>query len=194
MNPRASRALNRLAATGALWGPATFIGSWVVGGMRREAYSPVRDAISRLAAVGADTAGILNTGFIAYGVGVTMAAWPLRTIIGKPASAALAANALLTFGVLATPLDRSETVDQLHTLFAGAAYVALAAAGLLASRHLGAAGNPIAAKAAATVGSVTGITLFAVVFDVYSGLFQRVGLTTSDIAMMAAAVAYMRGK
>ncbi len=184
--------LNRYAASGAIWGPAWFIASWVIGGLRTNGYSPIQDAISRLAAVQADTSGLMNTGFVAYGVGVTAAAWPLRTIIGKPAAVALAINALLTFGVLATPLEKSETVDQLHTVFAGAAYAALAAAGLLAARHLAKNGHPVASKTAAAVGSVTGLSLFAVVFDVSSGLFQRIGLTTSDLAMMAAAIAYLR--
>lgn len=189
-----SRSLNRLAASGAIWGPATFIGAWVAGGLHTDGYSPIGDAISRLAAEGADTSTLMNAGFIGYGVGVTAAAWPLRFIIGKPAAAALATNAVLTFGVLATPLDRSESIDQLHAVFAGSAYAALAAAGLLAARHLSAVGYPKASKLAMTVGSVTGVSLFAVVFDVASGLFQRIGLTTSDLAMMGAAIAYLRKK
>lgn len=187
------RLLDRALATGAIWGPAGFIASWVVGGLRLSDYSPVRDAISRLAAEGAPTAPVLNAGLIAYGVGVTAAAWPLRTLIGRKAAAALATNAMLTFGVLATPLDQSPEIDRLHAVFAGSAYAALAAAGLLAAVHLRDGGRHVESRVALVVGTVTAASLLAVTVDPVSGLFQRIGLTTSDVAMAAAASWYLQG-
>jgi hypothetical membrane protein len=178
-------------AAGAIIGPVTFIGAWVAGGLSTPGYSAITDPISDLAAVGADTASLMNTGLAAYGVGIPMAAWAMRKIIGTPASVALALNGLLTFGVLATPLERSEAVDQAHAVFAGSAYVALAAAVLLASRKLE---RRWLRRTSVVVGSITAVSLIATIASDSSGLFQRIGLTTSDLWLIGMGAAVMTGR
>lgn len=178
----------RRLAAGAIVGPAAFIASWVIGGVVLDGYDPLRDAISRLAAVGAPTAPILNGGLVAYGLGVGVAALALRRTIGRWSAGALAINALLTFGVLATPLDRSPSVDQLHSVFAGGAYVALAAASLLAAHEFRKRDSGRASRISAVVGAITAASLLATSLGEFSGLFQRLGLTISDLWMMGIAV------
>lgn len=179
-------------AAGAIVGPVAFIASWLVGGMLSDGYDPLHDAISRLAATGAPTAPILNSGLIAYGLGVGAAALVLHRMFGRPSAMALAANALLTFGVLATPLDRSPTVDRLHTIFAGGAYVALAVASMLAAVEFRRRQDVRAARVSAIVGVVTAASLLATSFGGFSGLFQRLGLTVSDLWMMGIAILMLR--
>ncbi len=175
-------------AAGAIVGPTAFIGAWVAGGLSTPGYSAVTNAISDLAAVGADTAPLMNSGFAAYGVGIPLAALAVRRVIGTPASVALIINGLLTFGVMATPLERSEAIDQAHAVFAGSAYVALTAAVFLASRRL----EPKwLRRTSVAIASVTAMSLLATVATESSGLFQRIGLTTSDLWLIGMGAAVM---
>ena len=178
-------------ASGAIIGPAAFIGAWVAGGLSTPGYSALTNPISDLAAVGADTAALMNVGFSAYGVGVPLGAWAMRRIIGTPAATALIVNGLLTFGVMAAPLERSESVDQIHAAFAGSAYVALAAGVLLASRRL----SPDWLKrTSGVVGTITALALVGSVTTESPGLFQRIGLTTADAWLIGMGLATLTGR
>lgn len=176
-----------MPAAGAIIGPVVFIASWIVGGLVLDGYSPVTDAISRLAAAGAVTVPILNTGLAVYGLGVLIGAVGLRATIGHPAAVALATNAVLTFGVLVTPLDHSALIDRMHTLFAASAYAALALASLLAARHFRKMEKRAASVASLLVGVTTAMSLAATAIAESSGLYQRIGLTVSDVWMMVIA-------
>ena len=178
-------------ATGAIVGPAAFIGAWIGGGLSTSGYSALTNPISDLAAIGADTAPLMNAGFSAYGVGVPLGAWAMRRVIGAPAATALIINGLLTFGVMAAPLERSETVDQIHAAFAGSAYVALAAGVLLASGRL----KPNwLRRTSGIVGTITALALVGSVTAESPGLFQRIGLTTADAWLIGMGVAFITGR
>lgn len=181
-------------AVGAIVGPVVFIASWVLGGMLLDGYRPATDAISRLAANGSSTVPILSFGLATYGVGVGLAAIALHRVLGSPSAAALGLNALLTFGVLATPLEHSARIDQLHTAFAASAYVALALASLLAAFRFRKRGWSKAAALSVGVGVITAASLAATGIAEWSGLFQRIGLTVSDIWMMAVATFVLRSR
>jgi len=178
---------------GAIWGPGLFMVAWMFGGFFLVGYSPVHDRISELAAVRAPTRVLMTLGFAAYGVGVGTSAWPLRRVIGKPAAAALGLNATFTLGVMLTPLDRSPDIDFLHAVFAALAYLSLAVAGPLASlafrrRSL------ILAVVSFVVGLVTMVGLGASLGDTAPGLFQRLGLTTTDVWSMAIGLGVVVGR
>ncbi len=119
----------------------------------------------------------MNLGLAAFALGVGGAARPMREILGGGAALALAGNAVMTLGVLATPLDLSPTVDSLHAVFAGAAYVSLTAAGLLAARHR-------QSKLWLAIGLLTGAALALSATNLAPGMLQRIGLTTTDIALI----------
>lgn len=193
MTQQSNQRSTRFAA-GAIIGPIAFIASWVIGGLLLDGYHPAVDAISRLAAKDAPTVPILNVGLATYGVGVGLGAIALRRVVGTPSSIALALNALLTFGVLTTPLEHSTTIDRLHTLFAASAYVALALASLLAALRFRQRGWSKAAALSAGVGVITAASLAATGIAEWSGLFQRIGLTVSDVWMMAVATFVLRSR
>jgi hypothetical protein len=178
-------------ASGAIWGPGLFITAWLIGGLTVPGYSPVEDHISSLAAIGAPSRMLMSVGFAAYAVGVGTAAWPLRRVIGNGASTALGCNALLVFGVLLTPEGISSAVDLLHGGFAFLIYLSLALVGPLAGptfRRSGLRGWAIASLA---VGAVTAVSLWISFEETRSGLFQRIGLTTTDLWLMALGIAFV---
>lgn len=169
---------------GAIWGPGLFIIAWVSGGLVTSGYSPMANHISDLAAVGAPTRVLMTGGLAAYGIGVGTSAWPLRRLIGTPAAVALGLNAALTFGVLLTPLGRPPGNEFLHGAFAVAAYLSLSLVGPLAAaawrrRRL------TLSMVSLTVGLITMVSLWASLGDTTPGLFQRLGLTATDIWLMA---------
>ncbi|MCA1735954.1 MAG: DUF998 domain-containing protein [Actinobacteria bacterium] len=174
--------MERMLLAGAAWGPVVFIGCWLVGGLLLPGYSPVDDPISRLAAVEAGSRPLMNFGLGAFAIGVGMASWPIRRILGPWAGAALGLNALMTVGVLATPLDLSPSTDVAHGVFAGVAYVALTAVGALGSIWLRQHNRKW--RAWLVVSLVTGGALALSASDLAPGLLQRIGLTTTDMALI----------
>lgn len=178
---------------GAIWGPGLFIAAWVLAGLLAPNYPPVEDHISDLAAVDAPTRVLMSLGFAAFAIGAGSAAWPLRRLVGWPAALALGVNAALTLGVMLTPVGGSPDIDVLHGGFAGLAYVSLAAVGPLASltfRRRGLA-LPIASLA---VGLITLACLWASLGDTAPGLFQRLGLTATDVWLMTIGFAAVFGR
>lgn len=175
---------------GAAWGPVVFIGCWLVGGLLLPGYSPIEEPISRLAAVEAATRPLMNVGLAAFAIGVGTASWPMRRILGPWAAIALGLNALMTIGVLGTPLDLSPATDVAHGVFAGVAYLALALVGVLGSIWLRQHDRP--SRAWLVVGLVTGAALALSITNLAPGLFQRIGLTATDAALILTGLRSMR--
>ncbi len=183
---------DRWLAAGAIWGPGLFILAWLVGGFMVDGYSPVDDHISALAGVDAASRFVMNFGFVAYVLGVGSAAWPLRKVIGNGASVALFLNALLVLGVLLTPDGLSSNADFLHGGFAILTYLTLSLVGPLAALALRRRGLIGWAIASLAVGAITSMSLWISLGETNSGLFQRIGLTTTDLWLMAVGVAVVR--
>ena len=185
----------RTAALGGVIGPAGFIGGWVVGAVATSApYSSVDDAISRLAAVGSDTRWLMTAGFITFGVSLPVYAWALRSAVPGRAWITAAATGLATLAVAAAPLDRSDTIDRLHGIFAGIGYLTLAATPLLAAKPLFAMGHRRLARSGLAAGITSALALALTTTGLPTGLFQRVGLTTSDAWIIATALAIRRDR
>lgn len=110
-----------------------------------------------------------------------------------PAALALGLNAALTLGVMLTPSGRSPDTDFLHAMFAVLAYFSLAVAGPLAALAFFRRGLflPLVSLA---VGLVTMVCLWASLGETTPGLFQRLGLTATDVWLMAIALAVVMGR
>jgi Na+/citrate or Na+/malate symporter len=182
---------DRRLAAGAIWGPGLFILAWVVGGFMVDGYSAIDDHISSLAGVTAPSRTVMNLGFVAYIAGVGSAAWPLRKAIGNGASVALFLNALLAFGVLFTPEGLSSTADFLHGGFASLLYLSLAFVGPLAALTFRRRDLIVWAIVSMVVGAITAMSLWLSLGEVRSGLFQRIGLTATDLWLMVVGIAYV---
>lgn len=184
-----------MAALGGVIGPAAFIGAWATGAaVTTREYSSIDDAISRLAAVGADSRPLMTTGFVVFGVSLPIYATALRRVTSGPAWLMAAATGIATLGVAATPLDHSATIDRWHAVFAGVGYVTLALTPLLAARSLRGQGHPALAGVGVGAGAVSGICLALTTSSLPSGLFQRIGLTATDLWIAITAVAIAAGK
>jgi hypothetical protein len=184
----------RTAALGGVIGPAGFIGAWVIGAVTTDApYSSIDDAISRLAAVGSDTRWLMTAGFATFGVSLPVFAWALRSTIPGRAWSAATATGLATLAVAAAPLDRSDIVDGLHGVFAAIGYLTLAATPLLAVAPLLARGHRRLARSGIAAGLTSATALALTATGLPTGLFQRIGLTVSDIWIIAVALAIRRG-
>ena len=176
-------------------GPAAFVGAWNAGGaLTKRDYSPIDDAISRLAAVGADSRPLMTAGFIGFGVALPIYTTALRRVVSGPAWITAAATGLATLGIAATPLDRSATVDRLHAVCAGIGYITLAATPLLAARPLARHGHRTLAGWGVAAGAVSAASLALTTTGLPTGLFQRLGLTATDLWIAASAIAIASGR
>jgi hypothetical membrane protein len=167
--------------------------AWIVGGFLIAGYSPVEQHISDLAEVGAPTQGLMTLGFVAFGVGVGIAAWPLRRLIGKPAALALLANAILMIGIALTPTGGSADVDFVHAMVALLIYASLAVVAPLAAIVLRRR-SIVLALVSLVVGLATLAFLSASLGESRSGLLQRLGLTVTDLWLVAIAVGAVTGR
>jgi hypothetical membrane protein len=172
--------LDALALAGVA-GPLAFISAWTLGALATGMdYSSIDDAISRLAAVKADTRWLMTAGFVVFGICLPTFGVVLRRTLSGWAWLAAVLTGLATLGVAATPLNRSHTTDALHGVFATAGYVSLIAVPLLAfvplrQRH------PRLAKAGLVAAAVSALSLALTVSGLPTGLFQRSGLTSTDV-------------
>lgn len=185
---------DRWLVAGAIWGPGLFIIAWMFDGLLVVGYSPLEDTISELAAVDAPTRVLMTLGLAAYGVGVGTSAWPLRRLIGKPSAFTLGLNAALMLGVLLTPSGRSPATDFLHAIFAVLAYLSLAVAGPLASLEFRRRGLIYLPMVSLAAGLVTMVCLWASLGDTTPGLFQRLGLSTTHVWLIAIGLAVVIGR
>ncbi len=172
---------------GGIAGPVMFVAAWAVLGHQQRGYSPVDDPISRLAATDSPDRWTMTAAFVAFGAGVSLYAPDLRETLSRPPALALAGVAVGTLGIALTPLE-SAAGGVPHATAAGVSYVSLAAAPILAGRALAARGHRRAATASLVAGVTTGAALLASVLSpAATGLFQRIGLTTGDAWIVAAA-------
>ena len=179
----------RRAAWGGIVGPITFLGAWVVGGAVTSAeYSPVHDPISRLAAIGTDTRGLMSAGFVGLGMGVPLYGAALRAAVPGGAWMSAVATGLATLGVAAAPLGRSAAGDTWHGVFALAGYISLASTPLLAAPSLVRKGQRTLASVGVASGGVTVLALVLATTTAQRGLFQRLGLTSTHLWIVASAV------
>ena len=185
----------RRLALGGVIGPTSFIGAWLVGALTTAVdYSMVDDAISRLAAVGADSRALMTTGFVTFGVALPVFGAAMRRHLGGSGSIASVTPGLATLAVAATPLDRSSTVDTLHGVFATAGYVSLFAVPLLSFGPLRRGSHDRLAIAGAAAATVSTVSLVLSSTTLPTGFFQRLGLTATDLWIIALAVSIATGR
>lgn len=178
----------RVAALGGVVGPAAFVGAWTAGAVIAGGdYSSIDDAISRLAALRADSRPLMTAGFVVFGVAVPVYSCALRLAVGGRSWMAAAGAGAATLAVAATPLGRSPTIDSWHAAFATIGYVALAATPLIAARPLWRQGQHRLAGAGVVAGAVSAASLLLSTTRLPTGLFQRIGLTTADLWIVASA-------
>lgn len=172
-------------------GPVAFVGAWLVGGLVRDGYDPVEQAISQLAREGASTRVLMTAGLVGFGLLVPVWAVVLGRVLRSRAVATAAAVAgLATLAVAALPLTREPggTQDLLHAVAASLGYVAMAATPLLAAGPLRRRGCRRAATASVAVGLLsTACLVGTVALDVGSGALQRAGLGVVDVWHVVAA-------
>lgn len=184
---------------GALCGivaPTAFVGAWLVGGLRAQDYSPLRDAISDLARQGAGTRPVMTTGLVAFGLLLPVWAPVLGRRLGSDGVRnAVVVAGLATLGVALLPLTRTggSTQDTLHAVAAGTGYLAMAATPLLAAGPLRRLGHDRAAGTSAVVGLVSAAALVgSVLIDGRGGGLQRLGLGVVDLWHVVAAAWVLR--
>lgn len=169
-----------------------FISTWLAAGAMTDGYSPIRDHISDLDAIDAPTRPLMNAAFIAFALGAGLAAGPLRRFVGTPSATAIGANAAISIGIMLAPLGVSENGDRLHQVVAGLGYLALAATAPAAAPILARRSRPLAV-ASVGVGSVSLICLGLSLSGPQAGLWQRVGITTTDAWLMTMGLLVLSG-
>ena len=175
-----------MLATGGIVGPLAFVSAWAIAGAVGD-FSPTNDAISDLAAVGASTRVAMTLGFIVFGVGLIAFGLALRSVLDGPAWIAAVVTGSATLGVAATPLG-GWAGDGMHAVFAGIGYVSIAAVPLLTAPTLRRAGRTGWAVASVLVGGLVAGFLAASTLGPEHGLWQRLGLTISDVWIVVVAV------
>ena len=153
---------------------------------------PIRDHISDLAAVDAPTRPLMSLGFAVFTVAIASAAAPLRRVIGTPGSIALGVNAVVSGAIALAPLNVSPDGDRLHQVVAGAGYLALAVLAPVAAPAL-AKRRPMLAKASVAVGATSlAFLALSLVAKEQSGLWQRAGITVTDVWLIAIGLLALR--
>lgn len=172
-------------------GPVAFVGAWLVGGLLRDGFDPLEQAISQLAREGTPDRALMTAGLVAFGVLLPVWAVVLGRVLGSGAvRAAVVIAGLATLAVAALPLTREPggTQDLLHALAAATGYVAMAATPLLAAGPLRRRGHRTAATVSTAVGLVSAACLVGTVaLGSGSGGLQRAGLGVVDAWHVAAA-------
>jgi len=182
----------RLLALGGIVGPAAFVGAWAIAGATTAHYSAISNAISDLAAVDAPRRVAMTGGFVVFGIGAMAYGVALRsTLAGRAWMAAIATGAC-TLGVAAAPLG-GWAGDTTHATFAGLGYATLVALPLLAAAPIARLGRTRAARLSVLTGVVSGVCLVASTLGPAHGMWQRLGLTTGDIWIVATATAIVAG-
>ncbi|MFP5218897.1 MAG: DUF998 domain-containing protein [Actinomycetes bacterium] len=189
-----------VAATCGIAGPAAFVGAWAVGGSMADGYDPLRTTISRLAEVGAETAPLMTSGMVAFGVLMPVWARVLGERLDSPwLRRVVTVAGLGTLVVAAAPVtpDGGALQDTVHYVAAGTSYVAMAATPLIAALRFRARGQGRAALASLATGVVSAAALTSSVLvgdEGNVGALQRLGLTSVDVWHVAAAVAVLRSR
>ena len=186
----------RVGAVCGIAGPLSFVSAWAVGGLIRDGYDPLSDAISQLAREGVPTRPLMTTGLVAFGVLVPV--WSIalsRELRSRALLPVVSVAGLATLAVAALPLTREEggTQDTLHAVAAGIGYVAMSATPLVGAAALRRLGHDRAAATSAVVGAVSVAALVGTLLVAdRSGGLQRLGLTVVDAWHVAVATWVLR--
>ena len=184
---------HRRLAFGGVIGPAAFVSAWMLGGLLGDAgLSPIDDAISQLAAVDSNTRMLMTAGLLTFGFGVGAFAVSATSVLGARTALALAATAASTLAVAALPLGSSDAVDSLHGLAAGFGYITLVLAPIAARKPLRRMGRQRLAAAGVLASTIAAVSLAASLTSAPTGLFQRLGIASVDIWIVAVAVLILR--
>ena len=173
-----------VAALAGVVGPAAFIAAWGILGAGASNYSAVHDPISRLAASGASTRGAMTAGLLALGTGLVCSAIVLREELPGPAWAFAAGTGVSALGVAAAPLG-SPLRDDIHGVVATLGYATLAATPVAASVAMARQDRRHWPRLSMVAGAACGLCLLASAALPARGLFQRVGLTSGHLWVMA---------
>jgi hypothetical protein len=168
-----------------------FVAVWAIAGATAAGYSPTEDAISELARSHEPTQLAMTLGFLVFGSGVFGFGLALRSATPGAAGLAAMATGLSTLGVAAFPLG-SPAMDRTHGVFAAIGYGTLTLTPLLAAGPLHRAGRREWARYSLVTAGVVAGCLLVSAFAARNGLWQRAGLTTGDVWIVACAVALLR--
>jgi hypothetical membrane protein len=147
---------------GGVIGPVAFVAAWVVTGFATDGYSPVHDPISDLAAVDAPHRWWMTAGFVVFTGGLVTYGLALRARRGGPAWVAAVITGLATLGSTA----------------------------LLSAQVLARNGAIAWARFGVVIGIMTLGALALTLTGSATGLWQRVGLTTGDVWIVATTLAW----
>ena len=180
----------RAAVLGGVVGPAAFIAAWGVLGATRADYEPTTRYISDLAAIGAPTRPWMTAGFVAYGIGLPLYGVAVRAY-GRRAIGSLAiVTGLSTLGVAAFPLGAGSSHG--HVIAAGIGYATIAAIPVVGAVRLARGRRFGWAALSAAVGVASATALVVSTKGAHPGLWQRTGLTLSDVWVAGHAIALFR--
>lgn len=175
-------------------GVTSFVGGWIIAGLRTPGYSPTHRAISQLARIGAPQRPLMTVGFIGFAVLLPLFAPELARVLRAPELRwTVTVTGLATLGVALFPLARKGSggvEDALHASFAVVGYISLALTPVLAARHIA---RRWLARTSYLVGIVSAAALSLTPFAAYAGLWQRIGLTSVDGWLLIASAGIVVG-
>jgi hypothetical protein len=188
MSPSVRSNRTAILLTGAIWGPGLFILGWLIGGFLHPSATLVNTHISTLAAVNAPSRVVMTIGQIAMAAGLAASAFPLRSILGLGAAYGLGLAAISLAVIIVTPDGSVPDRGFVHGGFAILLYASLVAVGGLASRHLRSGGFRVAGLLAIGVAIASAVFLWLSLGETTPGLYQRLGITTTSVWLMAVAL------
>jgi hypothetical membrane protein len=187
--------LGALASLAGLVGPASFVAGWLLTGSESPHYSQTTEAISQLARIGAPHRWLMTLAFFVFGLAMLVFAPALARRLGPSPllRATVTVAAIGTLGVAAFPLAQVSggIEDHTHVVWAVVGYIGmvlspLVGGWLLQRRHR--SRRRVKAVASYLTGCATMAALIGSSFSSHPGLWQRSGLTITDIWFMVMAV------
>ena len=182
----------RTAVLGGVVGPAAFIAAWGVLGATRADYEPTTRYISDLAAIGASTRPGMTAGFVAYGIGLPLYGLAARTYGRRTIGSLAIVTGLSTLGVAAFPLGTASSHG--HVIAAAIGYATIAAIPVMGAVRLARSRRFGWAALSAAVGVASATALVVSTKGAHPGLWQRTGLTLSDVWVAGHAIALFRSQ
>ncbi|HVE74024.1 MAG TPA: DUF998 domain-containing protein [Mycobacteriales bacterium] len=174
---------HRAALACGIAAPACFVAAWVTGGLLRNGYDPVEEAISQLAREGSTDRAVMTAGFVGFGVLLPVFARTAAKAMDAPGmGAAMTVAAVGTLAVAGLPLaeEPGGLPDLLHAVAAGTGYVGQIVAPALGAAAFARRGHSGAAKASGAVAATSAAALLLSITVGPTGLWQRTGLTVVD--------------
>jgi hypothetical protein len=133
----------------------------------------------------------MTVGLVVFGCSLIAFGFALRELLAGPAWIAAMVTGASTIAVAATPLG-GWSGDAVHAMFAGLGYASLVALPLLAAAPVAGGGSPRWARVSAATAAVSAVCVLASTFGPAHGLWQRLGLTVSDIWIVVTALGLLR--